>query len=76
MWPSVKFRVGSVSKPMTAAAAATIVEAGRLDLDAPIQRYVPSFPEKAHPITTRQLDGHLAGIRGYDGDENFIRDPY
>ena len=46
------------------------------DLDAPIQRYVPTFPEKAYPTTTRQLGGHLAGIRHYEGDENFIRDPY
>ncbi len=76
MRPSVKFRVGSISKSMTAAAAATLVENGRLDLDAPIQRYVPAFPEKAHPITTRQLGGHLAGIRHYRGRENFIRDPY
>ena len=76
MWPSVKFRVGSISKSLTAAAVARLVEDGRLDLDAPIQKYVPSFPEKAHPITTRQLGGHLAGIRHYQGDENFIRDPY
>jgi len=76
MRPSVKFRVGSVSKSMTAAAVATLVDAGRLDLDVPIQRYVPSFPEKLQPITTRQLGGHLAGIRTYEGDENFIRDPY
>ena len=76
MWPSVKFRVGSISKSLTAAAAARLVADGRLDLDAPIQKYVPSFPEKAHPITTRQLGGHLAGIRHYQGDENFIRDPY
>ena len=76
MSPAVKFRVGSISKSMTAAAVATLVEAGRLDLDAPVQRYVPSFPEKAYPITTRQLGGHLAGIRHYQGDENLIRDPY
>ena len=76
MWPSVKFRVGSISKSLTAAAAARLVEDGRLDLDGPIQKYVPSFPEKARPITTRQLGGHLAGIRHYQGDENFIRDPY
>lgn len=76
MWPSVKFRVGSISKSLTAAAVARLVEDGRLDPDAPIQKYVPSFPEKAHPITTRQLGGHLAGIRHYQGDENFIRDPY
>ena len=76
MQPSVKFRVGSISKSLTAAAAARLVENGRLDLDAPIQQYVPSFPEKTHPVTTRQLGGHLAGIRHYQGDENFIRDPY
>ena len=76
MQPSVKFRVGSISKSLTAAAVAKLVEDGRLDLDAPIQRYVPSFPEKAHPVTARQLGGHLAGIRHYQGNENFIRDPY
>ena len=76
MWPSVKFRVGSISKSLTAAAVATLVEEGRLDLDVPIQRYVPSFPEKTYPITTRQLGGHLGGIRHYQGDENFIRDAY
>lgn len=76
MWPSVKFRVGSISKSMTAAAVATLVDEGRLDLDVPVQRYVPSFPEKLHPITTRQLGGHLGGIRHYNGNENFIRDPY
>ena len=73
---SVKFRVGSISKSMTAAAVASLVEDGRLELDEPVQRYVPSFPEKAHPVTTRQLGGHLGGIRHYRGNENFIRDPY
>ena len=76
MQPSVKFRVGSISKSLTAAAVAKLVEDGRLDLDAPIQQYVPSFPEKAHPVTARQLGGHLAGVRHYQGNENFIRDPY
>ena len=76
MWPSTKFRVGSISKPMTAAAVAMLVEDGRLDLDLPVQYYVPSFPVKEYPITTRHLGGHLAGIRHYRGSENFIRDPY
>src|SRR5439155_277861 len=64
-----QFRIGSVSKPMTAAAVALLYEQGKLDLDAPVQRYVPSFPDKGVPITTRQLAGHLAGIRHYRGDE-------
>ena len=63
--PESRFRVGSLSKLLTVAAAARLVEQGRLDLDAPVQRYVPSFPDKGQPITARQLAGHLAGIRHY-----------
>lgn len=64
-----RFRIGSVSKPVTAAAMAVLYEEGKLDLDAPVQRYVPSFPEKRWPITSRQVAGHLAGIRHYQGLE-------
>ncbi len=64
-----RFRVGSVSKPMTAAALGILHEEGRLDLDAPLQDYVPYFPEKRWTVTTRQVAGHLGGIRGYKGNE-------
>ena len=67
--PLTRFRIGSVSKSLTAAALGLLVESGRLDLDAPVQRYVPGFPIKRWPITVRQLGGHLAGIRHYRGDE-------
>lgn len=64
-----KFRIGSVSKTMTATAVGRLVEQGLLDLDAPVQKYVPSFPPKEYPISTRQLAGHLAGIRHYKNRE-------
>src|SRR5229473_521372 len=57
------FRMASISKPLTATAAMQLVELGRLDLDAPVQKYCPSFPEKPWPISTRQVLGHLGGIR-------------
>lgn len=60
-----RFRIGSASKPLTAAAAGLLYDRGALDLDTPIQTYVPSFPEKEWPITTRQLMSHTAGIRHY-----------
>ncbi len=69
--PLTKFRIGSVSKPITAAAIGVLVDDNALDLDAPVQTYVPSFPEKQWPVTTRLLAGHLGGIRHYQGDENF-----
>jgi serine beta-lactamase-like protein LACTB len=65
------WRLGSVSKPITAIAAMQLSERGRLDLDVPIQKYCPAFPEKQRPITSRQLLGHLSGIRHYNADENF-----
>jgi len=66
---ATQFRIGSVSKPLTATAIAQLFETGKLDLDAPVQRYVPTFPEKGAPITTRLVGGHLAGLRHYQGDE-------
>lgn len=60
--PLTKFRIGSVSKPLTSVGVAVLAEQKKLDLDAPIQRYVPSFPDKGYVITTRQLLGHLGGI--------------
>jgi len=59
------YRLGSISKPITAVAAMQLAESGKLDLDAPIQKYVPSFPEKPWPITARHLLSHLSGIRHY-----------
>ena len=71
-----RLRIGSVSKPLTAAAIGLLVQEGKLDLDAPVQKYVPDFPKKAWPVTTRQLAGHLAGIRHYEKGEFEIRDHY
>lgn len=62
-------RTGSLAKPITAVAAMTLVEAGKLDLDAPIQKYCPAFPQKPWTITTRELLTHTSGIRHYKGEE-------
>src|SRR5271169_2033087 len=59
------FRLASISKSLTATAAMQLWERGRLDLDAPVQKYCPAFPQKPWPITTRQVMGHLGGIRHY-----------
>jgi CubicO group peptidase (beta-lactamase class C family) len=67
-----RFRVGSTAKSMTAVAIGQLYEDGRLDLDAPIQTYVPAFPQKAGTITTRLLAGHLAGIRHYANNAEFV----
>src|SRR3984957_17474008 len=68
--PKTKFRIGSTSKPLTSAGLMLLYDQKRLDLDAPIQRYVPAFPTKGQVITTRELLGHLAGIRDYNAEED------
>ena len=59
------YRLASISKPITATAAMLLWQRGKLDLDAPVQKYCPAFPVKETPITTRETLGHLAGIRHY-----------
>lgn len=65
---STLFRLGSISKPITATAILQLWERGKLDLDAPVQKFCPAFPQKEWPITSRELLGHLGGIRHYHPD--------
>ncbi|MFK7952746.1 MAG: serine hydrolase [Ekhidna sp.] len=60
-----RFRIASVSKTLTSAAVIKLASEGKLDLDADVRNYVPSFPVKKHSISTLQLLGHLGGIRDY-----------
>jgi serine beta-lactamase-like protein LACTB len=61
------YRTASIGKSMTATAAMELVERGKLDLDVPIQRYCPRFPQKPWPISARALISHSSGIRHYGG---------
>ena len=76
VWPTTKFRIGSISKPLTAVGLMELVQAGKVDLDAPVQKYVPSFPDKGATITVRMIAGHLGGIRHYKNDEFHIQKHY
>lgn len=59
-----RFGIASITKAFTGAALLKLWEAGAIDLDVPIQRYVPEFPIKPEgTITPRLLAAHLAGIR-------------
>ncbi|XP_036431983.1 serine beta-lactamase-like protein LACTB, mitochondrial [Colossoma macropomum] len=77
--PDTVMRIASISKPLTAAAVARVWEEGKLDLDAPVQKYVPEFPEKQFEgedvtITPRMLLSHLSGIRHYEKDPKKVRE--
>lgn len=74
--PLTRFRIGSVSKPLTTAALGVLMQARRIDVDAPVQQYVPGFPRKPWPISVRELATHTAGIRHYRGTEFLINSAY
>ena len=67
--PISVYRLASVAKPITATAVLQLWERGKLDLDAPVQRYVPGFPEKPWPITARHLLAHQSGVRNWTTEE-------
>ena len=69
------YDMGSVSKANTAVAIMQLYEEGKVNPDDPIQKYVPSFPDKGYKITIWNLLTHTSGIRHYHasdfpGDEN------
>ena len=66
--PQTVYRLASISKPITAVAALSLVESGKLDLDADVHTLVPQWPQKPWPVTTRQLLAHLGGVRHYTGE--------
>jgi len=67
--PATIYRAGSISKLFTATAAMQLVDDGLLDIDQPLQRYLPEFAIKsrfadAPPITPRNLLTHHSGLPG------------
>lgn len=71
-----KFRIGSVSKTLTSVGMGVLMQEGKLDPDELIQTYVFNFPRKKYPITVKQVAGHIAGIRHYNGSEFMSRKRY
>lgn len=64
--PQTPFIIGSTTKSMTALAIMQLVEAGRIELDAPVQQYIPWFrvadPGASTHITVRHLLNHTSGL--------------
>ena len=66
------FQIGSITKTCTATAIWRLIDAGALDLDAPVRTYLPDLTlmdaEVAEQVTVRNLLDHTAG---WYGDEGF-----
>lgn len=84
--PATLFQIGSITKLYTTALAMQLVEAGKLDLDAPVRDTLPGFAvadaEVSAQVTLRHLLNHTSGIdgdffkdagRGEDRVEKYVR---
>ncbi|MET9789057.1 serine hydrolase domain-containing protein [Streptomyces canus] len=66
--PDARFRAGSTTKVVTAAAVLRLVAEGRIDLNTPVQRYLPGIlSARFRPVTVRHLLNHTSGIPAGDG---------
>jgi CubicO group peptidase (beta-lactamase class C family) len=69
--PETVFEIGSITKQITAVAVMLLVEDGKLDLDDPVSKHLPSTPPSWSEITVRHLLTHTSGLRNYTGLEGF-----
>lgn len=66
--PDARFRAGSTTKVVTAATVLRLAAEGRIDLDAPVQHYLPGLlGRRFRPVGIRQLLNHTSGIPAGDG---------
>src|SRR5688572_26192979 len=74
--PETIFQSGSVGKQFTAVVVMMQVEAGKLDLDAPITRYFRDAPSAWQAVHARHLLTHTSGIPDYTDEHVDLRRDY
>lgn len=86
MQPDTIFRIYSMSKAITTAAALTLYDAGKIGLNDPVSKYIPSFANlkvaatnglrvPPRPITIKDLMLHMSGIT-YRSDSESVAEAY
>lgn len=71
--PATNYRLASVSKQFTAAAVLLLAQDGRLAIEDPVRKWLPSLPASADAITVRHLLTHTSGLLDY---EDLMATPY
>ncbi|MFF8836728.1 serine hydrolase domain-containing protein [Streptomyces sp. NPDC015130] len=72
-----RYRVGSITKTFVATVLLQLQAEGRIDLDDPVEKWLPGVVEgnghDGRKITVRQLLNHTSGIYSYTGDPGFVK---
>lgn len=65
MRPEMVFRLGSITKQITAVAILKLMEEGKLNLQDPLTKYIPDYPAPGDKVTIEHLLTHTSGIPSY-----------
>lgn len=71
--PEMRYSIGSISKQFTAAAILMLQEEGKLKLDDPVEKYVPSLT-RGDEVTIREILSHTSGYQDY-WPEDYLMTP-
>jgi CubicO group peptidase (beta-lactamase class C family) len=64
--PATNYRLASMTKQFTAAAILLLAEDGRLSIDDPVRKWLPTLPDAAAAVTLRHLLTHTSGLIDYE----------
>jgi CubicO group peptidase (beta-lactamase class C family) len=64
--PATNYRLASMTKQFTAAAILLLAEDGKLSLDDPVKKWLPTLPAAADRMTLRHLLTHTSGLIDYE----------
>jgi CubicO group peptidase (beta-lactamase class C family) len=67
--PHTPFQIASATKVFTGTLVMLLVQEGKLDLDAPLSKYLPDAPATWKALTLRHLAAHTSGLKNTPGEE-------
>ena len=71
-----RYRIASVTKAFVSVVILQLEAEGRLDVDDPVEKYLPTVVPNGGAITLRELMNHTSGLFNYTDDDAFTNDPF
>src|SRR5438034_10486656 len=70
-----RYRIASITKAFVSVVVLQLEAEGKVDVDDPVERYLPGVVPNGSAITLRELMNHTSGLFNYTDDTAFVNDP-
>jgi len=67
-----RYRIASITKAFVSVVILQLEAEGKLDIDDPVERYLPGLVPNGGAITLRELMNHTSGLVDYTDDQDYI----